>query len=212
MIGVLLCRLGWHDPVPEGRWNGGYCFTNCHHCGRDMVRSAFGEWHVPKGFRVVWGPQGSVLDIDKVLTIGITRARAAAVPRAEEPPRLVEEPRVPEPPLLLESPPVEEPSPVVEPSPVLELRPVEELAPVVEPHPVAALPCAVEPPPRAAAAPIVIPRLPMDTAPVTRPCRVRAPIAIDGRSPFDFADFDQVDDGADDPFAAPLHFRRVPTP
>jgi hypothetical protein len=53
----LLCRIGWHAPIPGARWNAGYCFTQCSRCGRDMVRSAFGEWHVPKGFRVVWGQQ-----------------------------------------------------------------------------------------------------------------------------------------------------------
>lgn len=58
MIGRLLCRLGRHAPEPDGLWNAGYCFTRCRRCGRDMVRSAFGEWHVPKGHRVVWRPPG----------------------------------------------------------------------------------------------------------------------------------------------------------
>jgi hypothetical protein len=44
-------------PIASARWNDGYCFTSCSRCGRDMVRSAFGEWHVPKGFRVVWRPR-----------------------------------------------------------------------------------------------------------------------------------------------------------
>lgn len=46
-----------HVPIPGGQWNGGYCFTSCARCGRDMVRSAFGEWHVPQGFRVVWSAE-----------------------------------------------------------------------------------------------------------------------------------------------------------
>ena len=56
MIGRLLCRLGRHAPVPDGLWNAGYCFTRCNRCECDMVRSAFGEWHVPKSHRVVWRP------------------------------------------------------------------------------------------------------------------------------------------------------------
>lgn len=56
MIGRLLCRLGRHAPAPDGLWNGGYCFTACRRCHRDMVRSAFGEWHVPRDFRIVWRP------------------------------------------------------------------------------------------------------------------------------------------------------------
>lgn len=53
-LATLPCRLGLHKPVAPGRWNGGYCFTTCSRCGRDMVRSLFGEWHVPVDFRVVW--------------------------------------------------------------------------------------------------------------------------------------------------------------
>ncbi|WP_140867510.1 hypothetical protein [Sphingomonas oligophenolica] len=53
-LATLPCRLGFHKPVAPGMWNGGYCFTTCSRCGRDMVRSLFGEWHVPVDFRVVW--------------------------------------------------------------------------------------------------------------------------------------------------------------
>jgi hypothetical protein len=56
MIGGLLCRWGRHAPEPDGLWNAGYCFTRCRRCGRDMVRSAFGEWHVPRDYRIVWRP------------------------------------------------------------------------------------------------------------------------------------------------------------
>lgn len=79
MIGGLLCRLGRHDPDPAGRWNGGYCFTHCRRCERDMVRSAFGEWHVPKGFKVVWKRAGDVADLDRVMA-----ARSAPVAPAAE--------------------------------------------------------------------------------------------------------------------------------
>lgn len=56
MIGRILCGFGLHAPEPGGLWNGGYCFTECRRCGRDMVKSAFGEWHVPRNHRVVWRP------------------------------------------------------------------------------------------------------------------------------------------------------------
>lgn len=58
MVGRLLCAFDRHTPSPEGLWNGGYCFTRCRRCGRDMVRSAFGEWHIPHAYRVVWRPPG----------------------------------------------------------------------------------------------------------------------------------------------------------
>lgn len=77
MIGALLCRLGQHAPVAGGRWNGGYCFTRCGRCDRDMVRSAFGEWHVPKAFRIVWS-DAPACDLDDAL-----EARAATPPTNE---------------------------------------------------------------------------------------------------------------------------------
>jgi hypothetical protein len=36
------------------RWNDGYYFARCGRCRRDLVRTAYGGWHVPKGYRVVW--------------------------------------------------------------------------------------------------------------------------------------------------------------
>ena len=50
----LLCDLGWHRPDGLARWNDGYYFSKCSRCKRDLVRTAFGSWQVPKGFRVVW--------------------------------------------------------------------------------------------------------------------------------------------------------------
>ncbi len=50
----LLCELGWHRADPLARWNAGYYFTTCGRCGRDLVRTAYGGWRVPKGFRIVW--------------------------------------------------------------------------------------------------------------------------------------------------------------
>jgi hypothetical protein len=50
----LLCSLGWHSPAGVPRWNDGFYFSTCSRCRRDLVRTAFERWHVPKGFRVVW--------------------------------------------------------------------------------------------------------------------------------------------------------------
>ncbi|HEV2867259.1 MAG TPA: hypothetical protein VGX37_12185 [Allosphingosinicella sp.] len=50
----LLCRLGLHSAEPLARWNDGYYFTRCRRCRRDLVRTAYGRWHVPRGFRIVW--------------------------------------------------------------------------------------------------------------------------------------------------------------
>ena len=56
----LFCGLGWHRPRPVARWNNGYYFTKCSRCGRDLVRTAYGGWHEPKGFRVVWQAEAPV--------------------------------------------------------------------------------------------------------------------------------------------------------
>jgi hypothetical protein len=53
----FLCALGRHRPEPLARWNEGYYFTRCARCGRDLVRTAYGRWHPPKGYRVVWQKQ-----------------------------------------------------------------------------------------------------------------------------------------------------------
>lgn len=58
----LLCELGWHKTDALALWNDGYYFSKCARCGRDLVRTAFGRWTVPRGFRVVWAaqpPQGT---------------------------------------------------------------------------------------------------------------------------------------------------------
>lgn len=59
----LLCGLGSHRPLPDVRWNSGYYFTKCARCRCDLVRTAFGRWREPRGYRVVWQakpPEGSV--------------------------------------------------------------------------------------------------------------------------------------------------------
>jgi hypothetical protein len=53
-LSLILCDLGRHRPAANARWNQGYGFTRCERCGRNLVRSLLGEWHVPKKHRVVW--------------------------------------------------------------------------------------------------------------------------------------------------------------
>lgn len=58
----LRCALGWHAPEQTPRWNDGYYFARCRRCGCDLVRTSFGQWHVPRGYRVVWSavrPEGA---------------------------------------------------------------------------------------------------------------------------------------------------------
>ena len=51
---LILCDFGRHRPAANARWNEGYGFTRCERCGRNLVRSLLGDWHVPKKHRVVW--------------------------------------------------------------------------------------------------------------------------------------------------------------
>lgn len=53
----FLCRLGFHRACEGEVWNRGYYFTRCRGCGTDLVRTAAGKWHVPKGRKVVWKPK-----------------------------------------------------------------------------------------------------------------------------------------------------------
>jgi len=52
--GSIRCSLGWHAPARPLRWNDGFYFARCRRCRRDLVRTAFGRWEVPQGYRVVW--------------------------------------------------------------------------------------------------------------------------------------------------------------
>lgn len=56
-ISALLCRLNLHRPAGESVWNRGYHFSRCGGCGVDLVRTAAGKWHVPRGRKVVWKPR-----------------------------------------------------------------------------------------------------------------------------------------------------------
>ena len=53
----ILCRLGRHRAEPDEVWNRGYYFSRCSACGSDLVRTASGKWHVPKGRKIVWRPK-----------------------------------------------------------------------------------------------------------------------------------------------------------
>lgn len=52
-----LCKLGLHVPAEDAVWNRGFFFGACRHCGTDLVRTAAGKWHVPKGRKIVWKPR-----------------------------------------------------------------------------------------------------------------------------------------------------------
>lgn len=69
----LLCRLGRHDPAPRVRWNEGYYFTRCRRCGADLIRTAYGRWQVPNGFRIVWASKRPT----SVETVAIHREQSA---------------------------------------------------------------------------------------------------------------------------------------
>jgi len=72
----LLCGLGWHKPEPVARWNSGYYFTRCARCGENLVRTAYGRWHVPHGYRVVWQAQPPA----NAVSAALVREPAASVP------------------------------------------------------------------------------------------------------------------------------------
>lgn len=53
----IMCRLGGHRAAPDQVYNSGYYFAGCERCGRQLIRTARGEWSdVPAGYRVVWKP------------------------------------------------------------------------------------------------------------------------------------------------------------
>jgi len=63
----MRCAIGWHDPEPVARWNDGYYFARCRRCARDLVRTAYGRWHIPRGARVVWSPHRPENSLSAVL-------------------------------------------------------------------------------------------------------------------------------------------------
>jgi hypothetical protein len=72
----FLCWLGRHQPKPVARWNCGYYFTTCARCHQDLVRTAYGGWHVPYGYRVVWQAQPPA----NAVSAALVQDRAAAGP------------------------------------------------------------------------------------------------------------------------------------
>ena len=50
----LLCAIGGHEAGPHEVYNGGYYFSRCRRCERDMIRSGAAWQMVPSGHRVVW--------------------------------------------------------------------------------------------------------------------------------------------------------------
>ena len=50
----LLCAMGGHEAGPGEVYNGGYYFSRCRRCRRDMIRCGAAWQMVPSGHRVVW--------------------------------------------------------------------------------------------------------------------------------------------------------------
>jgi hypothetical protein len=127
---ALLCDLGWHRPNPIARWNDGYYFSKCLRCGQDLVRTAYGRWQVPEGYKVVWqatAPEGA---ISREVSITPHEESGAAAKEIETPtaaPVIQPEPE-PEP-----EPDVEDELPIAE---VLRSLEPPEPPPVVPPEPV----------------------------------------------------------------------------
>lgn len=63
----LLCQIGLHKPGTAVAANGGCSFAACRRCGRDLVRTGSGRWHVPRGYRVVWKTRAEAA-VDVLLT------------------------------------------------------------------------------------------------------------------------------------------------
>ena len=104
----LLCDLGWHRPDPIARWNDGYYFSKCSRCGRDLVRTAFGQWQVPKGYRVVW-QQKPPETREEIALVPETAGEAAngaeqSPPAASAPVAEAEQPVAAEPVAVVEAP------------------------------------------------------------------------------------------------------------
>ena len=62
----IVCALAGHEPDGRQAYNGGFHFSRCRRCRRDMVRSS-GPWDaVPVGHRVAWksGRHSHSLDPD----------------------------------------------------------------------------------------------------------------------------------------------------
>jgi len=74
----ILCALGRHRAGRRVHWNDGFYFTSCRRCERDLVRTSYGRWHVPRGARVVWSPHRPA----NTVSASLVPERVAAVPSA----------------------------------------------------------------------------------------------------------------------------------
>ena len=50
----MLCALGGHEAASDEVYNGGYYFSRCRRCAKDMIRCGAAWQMVPSGHRVVW--------------------------------------------------------------------------------------------------------------------------------------------------------------
>ncbi|HEY0113031.1 MAG TPA: hypothetical protein VGB59_07735 [Allosphingosinicella sp.] len=50
----ILCALGGHEAGSGEIYNGGYYFSRCRRCERDMIRCGAAWQTVPNGHKVVW--------------------------------------------------------------------------------------------------------------------------------------------------------------
>jgi hypothetical protein len=79
----LLCALGGHEAGPGEVYNGGYYFSRCRRCERDMIRCGPAWRMVPEGHRVVWrsgrGRHSLEPDLSSVLPVLHREANLPAV-------------------------------------------------------------------------------------------------------------------------------------
>jgi hypothetical protein len=76
---TLLCTVAGHVAATTHHHNQGLDFARCDHCGRDLIRTAHGDWsEVPRGMRVVWREPAR---------FGESAAAAAHMDRIARPPR-----------------------------------------------------------------------------------------------------------------------------
>lgn len=80
---TILCGLAGHRADGSQTYNGGFHFSRCRRCRRDMIRCG-GDWRlVPRGHRVVWrsGRHAHSIepDYDKVRPVLVNRAALPAV-------------------------------------------------------------------------------------------------------------------------------------
>ena len=79
----MRCSVMGHAAGTTHHHNQGLDFAVCHHCGRDLVRPAGGEWsEVPEGFQIVWREFGRASD---AASVADRMARKPLPPRRRDP-------------------------------------------------------------------------------------------------------------------------------